>query len=815
MTKRRKQTTSFTPPPPRSLRSRKRKCWDESEEIAPSGEAVEAQPSHLEQDTEGRVLNTSSSPKDPHHPLTACTTHPSEQANKARDTTAPKQEGDPVEESAVVTGFEGEQAIGGAVEREGTEESVPTNQDGGDSPQEDHSVESSVKDDEGKEEEDIKTQSFLSFPPHPLTVAVGVGERPQPSLLPSKEVNVGDGDSQTDNEEEQCGEKNPKPKMEELDSEQQEAIDDRGVCLGGGREGPPVEEDRSVEAPVKKRRRRMGMCGLGERERERRRGIEEERQKERKSVTEGGREGEEMVLVRKAEEEKVEKEREEDIEQSGDSGGGDANLVAVEGTAATLSSDPSLFSSIPPSAPLGSTTEQTKKEKEEEEKLDEEQLQSGGEASHAGPSEVAYSGPEQVTGEGLRTGLEVDALGSEQPVVLGEEELDTEGVVEKNQEGDRGGCGSNEPEESPPRAPTPSSTTTPTSIPLEVGTEREHHGEVQSSPTQRERGAEDGAGAGTVDNPRALSLAPADRVESTMPPPTKPSPGREGNNQAAVTTGGSEENNQAAVTPGSSEENNQVAVTPGGSEENNLAAVTPGGSEENNQAAVTPGGSEENNQVAVTPGGSEENNQAAVTPGGSEENNQAAVTPGGSEENNQAAVTPGGSEENNQAAVTPGGSEENNQAAVTPGGSEENNQAAVTPGGSEENNQAAVIPGGSEENNLAAVTPGGSEENNHSTTPDLTRADDDATVVDPFGALALNYVSDSQLNTITLTEKEEEEKEEGHEDATELVCGLIRELSYLNRAVMATHRELESLRRGNKTARPPPRRVFPPRRSEI
>ncbi|XP_045546755.1 cyclic nucleotide-gated cation channel beta-1 isoform X1 [Salmo salar] len=429
MTKKRKQTTSFTPPQPSSLRSRKRKCWDESEEIAPSGEAVEAQPSHLEQqDTEGRVLNTTSPPKDPHHPLTACTTHPSQQANKAGDTTAPKQEGDPVEESPVVTGFEGEQAIGGAMERAGTEEAVPTNQDGGDSPQEDHSVESSVKEDEDREEEDIKTQSFLSFPPHPLTAA-----QPQPTLPPSKEVNVGDGDSQTDNEEEQCGEKNPKPKMEELDSEPQEAIDDRGVCLGGGREGPPVEEDRSVEAPVKKRRRRMGMCGLGERER--RRGREEERQKERKSVTEGGREGEEMVLARKAEEEKVEKEREEDIEQSGDSGGGDANLVAVEGTAATSSSDPSLLSSIPPSVPLGSTTEQTKKEKEEEEKLDEEQLQSVGEASHAGPSEVAYSGPEQVTGEGLRTGLEVDALGSEQPVVLGEEELDTEGVVEKNQEG--------------------------------------------------------------------------------------------------------------------------------------------------------------------------------------------------------------------------------------------------------------------------------------------------------------------------------------------------------------------------------------------
>ncbi|XP_041696940.2 RNA-binding protein 25 isoform X2 [Coregonus clupeaformis] len=787
MTKKRTQTKSFTPPQPRSLRSRKRKCCDALEESAPSGEAVEAQPSHLEQDTEGTVLKTTSPPKDPHRPLTGCTTNPSQKANKAGDTTAPKQEGDPVEESLVVTGFEGEQAIGGAVEGAGTEETVPTNQDCEDTPQEDHSVESSVKDDEGREEEDIKTQRFLSSPPHPLTVA-----QPHPQL-PSKEVKVGDGDSQTDNEEEQCGEKNQKPKMEERDSEQREAIDERGVCLGGGRKGPPVEEDgsveapekktaeedrsveapekktaeedisveapvkktaeedrsveapekktaeearsveapekktaeedisveapvkktavedrsveapekktaeedisveapvkktevedrsveapekktaeedRSVEAPVKKRRRRMGMCGLGERERERRRGIEEEQQKERKSVKEEGSVGEAMGMVRKGEEETVEKEREKDIGQSGDSGGGGgANLVAVEGTAAASSSDPSFLSFIPPSAPLGSTTEQRKKEKEgekeegekeeeekleeeklEKEKLDEEQLQSGGESSHAGPSEVAYSGPEQVTGEGLWTGLKVDPLGSEQPVVLGEEELDTEGVVEKKQEGDRGCCGSNEPEESPPRAPPPSSTTTPTSIPLEAGAEREHQGEVQSSPTQRERGAEDGAvagagaGAGTGANPRAFSLAPADRGESSTPPPTKPGPGREGHNQAAV-------------------------------------------------------------------------------------------------------------------------------------------------------------------------TPGGSEENNHSASPDLTRDDDDAAVVDPFRALALDYVSDSQLNTITLTEEEE-----GEEDATELVCGLIRELSSLNRVVMATHRELETLRRGNKTARPPPCRGFPPRRSEI
>ncbi|KAK6300811.1 hypothetical protein J4Q44_G00289090 [Coregonus suidteri] len=646
MTKKQTQTKSFTPPQPRSLRSRKRKCCDALEESDPSGEAVEAQPSHLEQqDTEGTVLKTTSPPKDPHRPLTGCTTNPSQKANKAGDTTAPKQEGDPVEESLVVTGFEGEQAIGGAVEGAGTEETVPTNQDCEDTPQEDHSVESSVKDDEGREEEDIKTQRFLSSPPHPLTVA-----QPHPQL-PSKEVKVGDGDSQTDNEEEQCGEKNQKPKMEERDSEQREAIDERGVCLGGGRKGPPVEEDRSVEAPVKKTAEEDGSV-----EAPVKKTAEEDRSVEapEKKTAEEDRSVEAPEKKTAEEDRSVEAPEKKTAEE-------DRSVEAPEKK--TAEEDISVEAPVKKTAeedrsveaPVKKTERKKEKEgekeegekeegeeeeeKEEEEKLDEEQLQSGGESSHAGPSEVAYSGPEQVTGEGLWTGLKVDPLGSEQPVVLGEEELDTEGVVEKKQEGDRGGCGSNEPEESPPRAPT--------SIPLEAGAEREHQGEVQSSPTQRERGAEDGAvagagaGAGTGANPRALSLAPADRGESSTPPPTKPGPGREGHNQAAV-------------------------------------------------------------------------------------------------------------------------------------------------------------------------TPGGSEENNHSASPDLTRDDDDAAVVDPFGALALDYVSDSQLNTITLTEEEE-----GEEDATELVCGLIRELSSLNRVVMATHRELETLRRGNKTARPPPRRGFPPRRSEI
>ncbi|XP_070684504.1 FK506-binding protein 5-like [Pempheris klunzingeri] len=67
--------------------------------------------------------------------------------------------------------------------------------------------------------------------------------------------------------------------------------------------------------------------------------------------------------------------------------------------------------------------------------------------------------------------------------------------------------------------------------------------------------------------------------------------------------------------------------------------------------------------------------------------------------------------------------------------------------------------------------------------------------------------SDSQLNTILLTEEEVMEREEylgsadTHEDATDLICGLIRELSSLNRMVMATHRDLENLRRSSKSSR--------------
>uniref|UniRef100_UPI003AAB64DA uncharacterized protein n=1 Tax=Centroberyx gerrardi TaxID=166262 RepID=UPI003AAB64DA len=123
---------------------------------------------------------------------------------------------------------------------------------------------------------------------------------------------------------------------------------------------------------------------------------------------------------------------------------------------------------------------------------------------------------------------------------------------------------------------------------------------------------------------------------------------------------------------------------------------------------------------------------------------------------------------------------------------------------------------GSEELFKAAVTPSGPEgkgncgpDDNPGTglSPVSTEHPQTRDAPDPFGSGSLYYVSDSQLNNIVLIEEEVMEADGGlgasdcHEDATDLVCGLIRELSSLNRTVMATHRELESLRRGNKASR--------------
>ncbi|XP_034751729.1 uncharacterized protein LOC117959006 isoform X2 [Etheostoma cragini] len=105
----------------------------------------------------------------------------------------------------------------------------------------------------------------------------------------------------------------------------------------------------------------------------------------------------------------------------------------------------------------------------------------------------------------------------------------------------------------------------------------------------------------------------------------------------------------------------------------------------------------------------------------------------------------------------------------------------------------------------AAVTPSGSERKDSGASVDKSEPTQTRDTADPFGSGYLDYVSDSQLNTIVLTEVMEKEEDLGspdcQEDATDLICGLVRELSSLNRKVMATHRELENLRRSSKASR--------------
>ncbi|XP_029286401.1 uncharacterized protein LOC115007599 [Cottoperca gobio] len=111
----------------------------------------------------------------------------------------------------------------------------------------------------------------------------------------------------------------------------------------------------------------------------------------------------------------------------------------------------------------------------------------------------------------------------------------------------------------------------------------------------------------------------------------------------------------------------------------------------------------------------------------------------------------------------------------------------------------------------AAATPSGSEGKDRCECDDERGAGSTVNAeppqtrdtADPFGFGCLDYVSDSQLNTIVLSEVEKEEDlgSPDHEDATDLICGLVRELSSLNRKVMASHRELENLRRSSKSSR--------------
>ncbi|XP_049423462.1 uncharacterized protein LOC125883277 [Epinephelus fuscoguttatus] len=117
--------------------------------------------------------------------------------------------------------------------------------------------------------------------------------------------------------------------------------------------------------------------------------------------------------------------------------------------------------------------------------------------------------------------------------------------------------------------------------------------------------------------------------------------------------------------------------------------------------------------------------------------------------------------------------------------------------------KAAVTPSGSERKDSCnyADEPGAGPSTVNAEPPETQDSSD------PFGSGCLDYVSDSQLYTIVLTEEEVMERDEEpgspdhHEDATQLICGLITELSSLNRKVMAAHRELESLRRSSKSSR--------------
>ncbi|KAF4075428.1 hypothetical protein AMELA_G00234510 [Ameiurus melas] len=102
--------------------------------------------------------------------------------------------------------------------------------------------------------------------------------------------------------------------------------------------------------------------------------------------------------------------------------------------------------------------------------------------------------------------------------------------------------------------------------------------------------------------------------------------------------------------------------------------------------------------------------------------------------------------------------------------------------------------------------------------PNLTPAPSEASQETGLSVPSLLYsMTDSQLHKIALSmELEDPPIPEScdHQDATELVRGLIRELSSINRTVMAAHREMELLRRG-KLPKAPNRRRCGPRHTEM
>ncbi|XP_010740338.3 uncharacterized protein LOC104927858 [Larimichthys crocea] len=109
--------------------------------------------------------------------------------------------------------------------------------------------------------------------------------------------------------------------------------------------------------------------------------------------------------------------------------------------------------------------------------------------------------------------------------------------------------------------------------------------------------------------------------------------------------------------------------------------------------------------------------------------------------------------------------------------------------------------GGSVELCEASLTPSGTERNDSCDAHDEPGDGPSPLNADLFGSGYLDFVSDSQLNTIALTEEEDDLGSADCYEATDLMCGLITELSSLNRKVMATHRELEILRRSSKSSR--------------
>ncbi|XP_061536182.1 uncharacterized protein LOC133404374 [Phycodurus eques] len=114
----------------------------------------------------------------------------------------------------------------------------------------------------------------------------------------------------------------------------------------------------------------------------------------------------------------------------------------------------------------------------------------------------------------------------------------------------------------------------------------------------------------------------------------------------------------------------------------------------------------------------------------------------------------------------------------------------VTSGDSEKND----MPGDNDEPNPGAV---------------ITEYPQTMNTTDLHGSGCFDFVSDSQLNNITIEDQAKKDKlvkpSRREEDASGLMCGLIKELSFLNRTVMAAHREIENMRRGSKNSRNLPR----------